>query len=404
MDFSISDPTRAVCERVRAFVEAELLPLESTFLTAGWTAVLPGLTAARERVKARGLWAPQLPPEWGGMGLPLTEFALVARELGRSPLGHYAFNCQAPDAGNLEILLEHGSVEQQDRYLRPLAAGAIRSCFAMTEPELPGSNPVWLATTARRDGGGWILDGHKWFTSSADGAAFAVVMAVTDPAAPPHGRATMFLVPTGTPGFRLVRNLPVMGHAGEGWASHGEVELRGCRVPAEGVLGSVGEGFKLAQTRLGPGRIHHCMRWLGICERAFDLLCRRAATRELAPGQPLADKQVVQVWIADSRAEIDAASLLVLRAAWTMAAAGTRAARSEVSLIKFFVARVLGQVLDRAIQAHGALGLTDETPLAWFWRSERAARIYDGPDEVHQTVVAREALRGYGVAPRGAAG
>ncbi len=397
MDFSIQDSTRAVCERVRAFVDAELVPLERTFLTAGWGAVLPALGERRERVKVLGLWAPQLPRAWGGMGLALAEFALVARELGRSPLGHYAFNCQAPDAGNLEILLDHGTREQQELYLRPLAEGALRSCFAMTEPELPGSNPVWLATTARRDGDGWVLDGHKWFTSSADGAAFAVVMAVTDPEAPPHGRATLFLVPTDTPGFRLVRNIPVMGHTGEGWASHGEVELAGCRAGAASVLGGVGNGFAVAQARLGPGRIHHCMRWLGICERAFELLCRRAAERELAPGQPLAGKQTVQAWIADSRAEIDAATLLVLRAAWTMAAAGPRAARAEVSLIKFFAARVLGQVLDRAIQAHGALGVTDDTPLAWFWRSERAARIYDGPDEVHQSVVARAELKRYGV-------
>jgi alkylation response protein AidB-like acyl-CoA dehydrogenase len=263
----------------------------------------------------------------------------------------------------------------------------------MTEPELPGSNPVWLATTARPEGDGWVLDGHKWFASAADGAAFAVVMAVSDPKAPPHGRATMFVVPTGAPGFRLVRNVPVMGHAGEGWASHGEVELADCRVDAGGVLGGRGNGFAVAQARLGPGRIHHCMRWLGICERALELLCRRAAAREIAPGEPLAGKQTVQAWIADSRAEVDAATLLVLHAAWKMAAEGARAARVEISEVKFFAARVLGRVLDRAIQAHGALGLTDETPLSWFWRSERAARIYDGPDEVHQGVVARELLK-----------
>ncbi len=402
MDFSVPDATRALCDRVRAFVDEEIVPLEPTFLGAGWRAVLPHLEAARERARALGFWAPQLPGAWGGMGLSLRDFALVGRELGRSPLGHFACNCQAPDAGNMELLLEHGSEEQRERWLGPLARGAVRSCFAMTEPERPGSNPAWLSTTARRDGEGWVLDGRKWFASSADGAALAVVVAVTDPEAPPHGRATLFLVPTDTPGFRLLRNVPVMGHAGEGWPSHGEVELAGCRVPAAGVLGGaagVGRGFALAQARLGPGRIHHCMRWLGICERALEMLCRRAATRELAPSEPLAGKQLVQAWIADSRAEIDAATLLVLRAAWAIDTAGARAARGEVSLIKFYVARVLGRVLDRAIQAHGALGLTDDTPLAWFWRSERAARIYDGPDEVHQGVVARAELARHGFDP-----
>jgi alkylation response protein AidB-like acyl-CoA dehydrogenase len=396
MDFAMPAAIRELCGRVRALVEDELFPLERTFFDQGWAAVLPALETARARVKTAGLWAPQLPRELGGVGLALRDFAFVARELGRSPFGHYAFNCQAPDAGNLEILHEHGTPEQRQRWLRPLADGTLRSCFAMTEPELAGSNPVWLGTRARRDGDDWVLDGHKWFASSADGATFSVVMAVSDPAAAPHRRASMFLVPTDNPGFRIERNLAVMGHTGEGWMSHAEVRLEDCRVPEESVLGQPGEGFAIAQSRLGPGRIHHCMRWIGICDRAFELLCRRAATRELAPGELLADKQLVQAWIADSRADIEAAALLVMRAAWTIDVEGARAAREQISLIKFHAARALGRVLDRAIQAHGALGITDETPLAFFWRSERAARIYDGPDEVHQGVVARAALRGFG--------
>jgi alkylation response protein AidB-like acyl-CoA dehydrogenase len=270
----------------------------------------------------------------------------------------------------------------------------------MTEPERAGSNPVWMETTARRDGDTLVLDGHKWFASSADGAAFAVVMAVTEPEAPPHERASMILVPTDTPGYRLVRNLPVMGEQGQGWASHGEVRLEECRVPAENVLGGWGKGFRMAQARLGPGRIHHTMRWLGICERAFDLLCRRAVEREIEPGVPLGTRQTVQTWVAESRAGIDAARLLVLDTAAKIDREGARAARVEISLIKFFVAGVLQDVLDRAIQAHGGLGMTDLTPLAWFFRHERAARIYDGPDEVHKAVVARRILQRYGLESR----
>jgi acyl-CoA dehydrogenase len=395
LDFTVSPATAELCAKVRAFVDAELVPLEKTFLHAGWNAILPALERARDRVREQGWWAPQLPREHGGMGLHLLDFGLVGRELGRSPLGHYAFNCQAPDAGNLEILISHGTPVQQERWLGPLSRGELRSCFAMTEPDRAGSNPVWMGTTATRDGDEWVIDGHKWFTSSADGAAFTVVMAVTDAEAMPHKRATMFLVPMDAPGVEFVRNVPVMGHAGEGWASHAELRFNGCRVPVDAVLGGLGNGFAMAQERLGPGRIHHCMRWLGICDRALELLCRRALERELAPGEVLADKQVVQGWIADSKADIEAAALLVLRAAWTIDALGVKAAREQVSLIKFFVSRAMGRVLDRAVQSHGALGVTDDTPLAWFWRSERAARIYDGPDEVHQAVVARQVLKGF---------
>ena len=271
----------------------------------------------------------------------------------------------------------------------------------MTEPEFPGSNPVWMGTTARRLGGGdrnsWVIDGHKWFTSSADGAAFAVVVAATEPDEPrPHRRASLFIVPTDTPGFEIVRNVPVMGEPGEGWMSHAEVRLSGVEVPAEAIVGEPGAGFALAQERLGPGRIHHCMRWIGICERAFDLLCERAAGRQLAPGEPLGERQLVQAWIAESRAEIDSARLLVLRTAWRIDREGARAARDDVSILKFHVAGVMQAVLDRALQAHGALGLTDATPLAYWWRHERAARIYDGPDEVHKTAVARRLLAARG--------
>jgi alkylation response protein AidB-like acyl-CoA dehydrogenase len=331
------------------------------------------------------------------MGLGFRDHALVSEVLGRSPLGHYVFGCQAPDAGNMEILLEYGTDEQQNRWLEPLARGEIRSCFSMTEPDRAGSNPTWLDTTAVPDGDEYVINGRKWFTTSADGASFAIVMAVTNPDAPAHARASQILVPTDTPGFIHTRRIPVMGHEGSDYFSHSEIEYRNCRVPKSNLLGQQGAGFAIAQQRLGPGRIHHCMRWIGICERAFELMCQRAATREVAPGEPLGTRQIVQQWIAESRAEIDAARMSVQHAAWKIDTEGAKAARTEVSCIKFYVAGVLDRVLDRAVQAHGALGVTDDTPLASFFRHERAARIYDGPDEVHKSTVARRILKEYGL-------
>ncbi|HVT17446.1 MAG TPA: acyl-CoA dehydrogenase family protein [Thermoanaerobaculia bacterium] len=400
MDFSVSSRVQEIVAELRGFVDEEVVPLEGEFFANGFGAVEGELARLRGQARRRGLFAPHLPAAWGGGGLSLLEFAQAGEVLGRSPLGHYVCNCQAPDAGNMELLLHHGSEEQRQRWLRPLARGEIRSCFGMSEPEFAGSNPVWMGTTARREGDSYVLDGHKWFTSAAEGATFCIVMAVTDPAAAPHARASQLLVPTDAPGFELVANLPVMGHPGEGWASHGEIRLHGVRVPVSQRIGGEGEGFALAQQRLGPGRIHHCVRWIGICERAFDLMCRRAASRQLAPGEPLGSKEIVQAWIAESRARIDAARLLVLRAAWRSDNEGPAAARDDVSLIKFQVAAVLQEVLDRAIQVHGALGLTDRTPLAFWWRHERAARIYDGPDEVHKTAVARRILARYGMERR----
>jgi alkylation response protein AidB-like acyl-CoA dehydrogenase len=253
-----------------------------------------------------------------------------------------------------------------------------------------------MSSRATLDGDEWVIDGHKWFTSSVDGAAFVIVMVVTEPDAGLHERASMIIVPTDAPGFVHVRNIAIMGDAGEGWMSHGEIRLDGCRVPAGNLIGTRGHGFALAQARLGPGRIHHCMRWLGICGRSFDAMCSRAATRELAPGRMLAEQQTVQDWVAQSRAEIDAARLLVLRAAWTIDRHGVKAARDQISLIKFYTADVMLRVVDRAIQVHGAAGMTDDLVLSHFYRHERGARIYDGPDEVHRSSVARRILSGYG--------
>jgi len=393
MDFSIPESLQSVLSAVRELLERAVLPLEPRLGSGPFAELVPPLAAVRDEVKARGLWVPQLPRSLGGMGLSLLEFAFVAEELGHSPLGHYAFNCQAPDAGNMELLRGFGTDDQQERWLIPLARGDIRSCFAMTEPDYPGSNPVWMGTRAVRDGDGYVIHGRKWFASGADGAHFAILMAVTDPDAAPHRRASLLIVPADTPGFRRVRNIPCMGHAGDDWASHAELAFEACRVPRDNLLGEEGAGFAMAQARLGPGRIHHAMRWIGVCRRAFDLMCDRAATRQLAPGDPLGSRQAVQQWIAESQAAIEAARLLVLHAAWTIDAQGAEAARDAISLVKFHAAGVMQQVVDRAIQAHGALGISDDTVLSWFYRQERAARIYDGPDEVHKAVVARRILK-----------
>jgi acyl-CoA dehydrogenase len=341
------------------------------------------------------LWAPLHPVEYGGMGLSLVESALIFEALGRTPLGLYAFGCKAPDAGNIEILHKYATPAQTQKWLHPLVAGDIRSCFSMTEVDMPGSNPVMLETTAVKDGDDYVINGHKWYTSSADGAAFAIVMAVTNPEAAPYLRASMIIVPTDAPGFNLVRNIPVMGHAGEGYFSHAEILYQNCRVPQSNLLGPEGHGFVIAQERLGPGRIHHCMRWVGICNRAFDLMCARARDRIVAPDRTLATKQIVQAWIAESAAAIQAARLMVLHAAWKIDQVGAKAARKEISLIKFVVANTMQQVVDRALQVHGGLGMTDDTIIAFFYRHERAARIYDGADEVHKVSAARQILKGY---------
>ena len=398
MDFSESPRVEGIRGLVREFVRKELYPLEAAVRHDGFPASRERLRHVRARAKETGLWAAFMPEAYGGAGLGLTEFAHMSEELGRSPLGHYAFNCQAPDVGNMEILMQHGTEAQKARFLAPLVAGEIRSCFTMTEPEFPGSNPVWLGTTARRDDGEWVINGHKWFATGAEGAAFAICLATTSPeAADRHARASLVIVPTDTPGYELIANLSIMGDRGGDWASHGEVWYRNARVPLDHLLGAEGAGFVMAQERLGPGRIHHCMRWIGVCERAFDVMCGHAATRQLAPGRPLGTRQIVQQWIAESRAEIHAARLMVLHAAWRIEREGAHAAREEISLIKFTVARTLQRVLDRAIQTLGGLGMTDDTPLAFWWAHERAARIYDGADEVHIDAVARRILRSYGM-------
>lgn len=389
IDFSVPPELETARQRISAFMDQHVYPNEARIVEdEGLPEQLE--RELQDRVKAEGLWAPHLPREWGGMGIGFIGQALVNEIIGRSVVGPRIFGNAAPDAGNAELLIISATAEQKEKYLRPLAAGEVRSCFAMTEPEVSGSDPTGLQTTATRDGSDWVVNGHKWFTSGAIGSAFAIVMAVTDPGAAPHERASMIIVPTDTPGFTIVRSVPVMGSGGVG--GHCEVRFENCRVPVGNLLGDAGQGFRLAQARLGPGRIQHCMRWVGVAQRSFEMMCEYALKRKTF-GEPLAKKQTVQNWIADSAAEINAARLMTLNAAWKMDRGDD--ARVEISLIKFYGARVMCDVVDRAIQVHGALGYSKDTPLEMFYRDARAARIYDGPDEVHRQSVAQRILRSF---------
>jgi acyl-CoA dehydrogenase len=380
----------ALRARVRAFMEEHVYPNEQELAREDEEADAL-VERLRGIVKEQGLWAPHLPPEAGGSNGSFLTYAHLNEEIGRSLKAQLVFGCQAPDAGNAEILWQFGTDEQKERWLKPLVAGEVRSFFSMTEPEVSGSDPTGLRTRAVRDGDEWVIDGHKWFSSGADGAAFGIVMAVTDPDADPHKRATQIVVPADSQGIEITP-VTVMGHRGRGWTTHCEVRYSGVRVPVENTLGSLGEGFRIAQKRLGPGRIHHVMRWLGQMQRAFELMCTYALERE-AFGGPLAEKQTVQNWIAESAAEIQACRLMTLDAAHRIDQGDE--ARVEVSLIKFYAARALNEVIDRAVQVHGARGLTDETPLASMATQARGARIYDGPDEVHRMVVARRILKSF---------
>jgi len=402
-DFSTEPDFERQLEWMRDFVREEIWPLETIWRELSLEGLTRAMEPLRERVKERGLWATHLPPELGGQGMGQVRLGLMHEILGTSPIAPLAFGNAAPDSGNSEILALAGTAEQKERWLHPLLAGDLRSAFSMTEPHTPGSDPTQLATRAVRDGDGWVIDGRKWFSSNGSIADFLIVMAVTSPDARPQQRASMFVVPVDTPGVRIVRDVPTMEHPGEhfgGYGGHAEIAYENVRVGADALLGGEGEGFLLAQQRLGPGRIHHCMRWLGVARRAFDMMCERATYRE-AHGSLLADKQTVQNWIADSAAEMQAARLMTLHAAWVMDEQGASAARREIALIKFYGARVLHDVVDRALQLHGALGYSTDLPLEQMYRFARAARIYDGPDEVHRQSVARQILRGYQPPPDG---
>ncbi|MDZ7671084.1 MAG: acyl-CoA dehydrogenase family protein [Gammaproteobacteria bacterium] len=394
MEFAISDEARIVEDQVLRMLNDDIIPAERRYTEEvkatpdGEDA--PVMRELRAKAKDLGLWNLFLPDDEWGAGLSNHDYSILCEHMGRSPLAPRVFNCQAPDTGNAEILAEFGTPEQKERWLKPLLEGEIRSCFSMTEPEVSGADPTGLRTLASRDGDEWVINGHKWFTSGAVGAAFAIVMVVSNPKGAPHERASMIIVPTDAPGFDLVRSVSVMGHSGGG--GHCEIRYDDCRVPAANLLGPEHGGFMIAQARLGPGRIHHCMRAIGMAERAFEIMCRHANDRE-ASGSKLAEKQIVQDWVATSRMEIDQARLLTQYAAWKMDKAGKREARQELSMVKVVVPNMMMTVLDRAIQCLGALGVSDDTPVAAMWRNGRALRIADGPDEVHKMVIARRELR-----------
>jgi alkylation response protein AidB-like acyl-CoA dehydrogenase len=391
-DFSPTPEQEHIISRVRALMDELVYPNEDKSQPhRGLPRDL--LKQLQQRIKHEGIWAPHMPKDAGGLGMGNVTLGLINEQLGRSPIAPRVFGTSAPDTGNMEILHLAGTPEQKRKYLDPLVADDVRSCIAMTEPEVSGSDPTQIRSTAVQDGNDWIINGHKWFITNANGAAFAIVFAITDPDAPPHRRASMFIVETTSPGYEFVREVPVMGDQSEG--GHCELRFNNCRVPSENMLGERGGGFALAQARLGPGRITHCMRWIGVAQRAFELMLERAANR-YTRGQKLADFQSIQNWIADSATEIHAFRLMTLHAAWLMDSGAD--SRTEISMIKFFGARILQEVLDRAIQVHGALGFSQDSPLESWYREARAARIYDGPDEVHRMVVARQMLRQFAIA------
>jgi acyl-CoA dehydrogenase len=396
-DFETDPEFQEKLDWMNTFVREEIWPLETIIDQITEEDRRRLYVGLQDQVKERGLWAAHLPPDLGGQGFGQVKLGLMHEILGTSAFAPNAFGCQAPDSGNSEILAMFGTPEQKERWMEPLLAGEIRSAFSMTEPENAGSDPTTLQTRAVREGDEYVINGHKWYTSNGSIADFLIVMTVTDPEARPHQRATMLIVPTDTPGVNIVRDVPTMGHPSEHFGrlgGHSEIYYENVRIPVSNRLGEEGSGFLLAQARLGPGRIHHCMRWLGQSKRAFDMLCERATYRE-AQGKVLGRHQTVQNWIADSAAQMSAARLMTLHAAWKIDKEGAAAARKEIGMIKFFGAGVLHDVIDRALQTHGSLGYSTDLPLEAMYRHARAGRIYDGPDEAHRSSVARQILGNY---------
>jgi acyl-CoA dehydrogenase len=393
-DFSTDPELEAELDWMREFVREEIFPLET--LDIDWRDYRKLIEPLQRRVKERGLWAAHLPPEMGGQGYGQVKLALMHEVLGASELAPPVFGNQAPDSGNSELIALAGTAEQKRQWMEPLLAGDILSAFSMTE-QGTGSDPRQFTTSARREGDEWVVDGTKWFVGNATRSAFHIVMVRTDPSpdADPYRTMSMLIVPTDSPGIEM-RELGLMHDTDSRGLVHAHAEVRydGVRVPAENLLGGEGEAFLLAQKRLGPGRIHHCMRWVGVCRRAFDSLCERAVSKSVHGGR-LADKQTIQNWVADSSAAIEAYRLLTLRAAWTIDRKGAAGARTEIAQIKYWGAPIMHDVLDQAIQVHGSLGYCDDMPLEQMYRWARAARLYDGPDEVHRQTVARRILRGY---------
>ena len=390
IDFTIPPELRELLDRIRAYVQEDVLPAESEIedpddVLKSWHVV----DRLRDKARERGIYTPHLPEEWGGLGIGVLGMALISQECGVSGLASLGLNAMAPDEGNMHTLLIAGNEEQLETYLRPLAEGRTRSCFAMTEPDVASSDPTNLETTAVRDGDEWVLNGRKWCITGAEGAAFAIVVAKTgsDEAAG-HRNYSLILVPTDTPGWGIVRHPEWMGSHSPG--GHPEIELNDVRVPLGNLLGGEGEGFVIAQKRLAGGRLAHAMRWIGVAQRALDLSSQRLLQRK-AFGKELARHQGLQFMIADSAMDLYASRLMVLHTAWKVEHGLPH--RQEVAMTKTFVSEAFGRIADRAVQMHGAAGIAMDLPIARIYQDARAARIYDGASEVHRMVIARECFK-----------
>lgn len=400
MDFAHSAKAAEYLERVGDFIRTEIEPVEPEYLRTLHAqpnpyVVLPVIEELKAKARERGLWNLFLPDSERGAGLSNVEYAPLAELMGRSFIASEVFNCSAPDTGNMEVLHLYGSPKQQEQWLEPLLRGEIRSVFCMTEPEVASSDATNMAATAIVKDDQIVLNGRKWFSSGIGhpNCKVAIFMGLTDPDAPKYARHSMVLVPLDTPGVEVLRMLPVFGRHDEPFG-HGEVTFTDVRLPLDNVIAGPGRGFEIAQGRLGPGRIHHCMRLIGLSEKALELACRRAVARE-AFGKPLANLGGNRERIANARIKINQARLLVLETAWKLDTVGLQGARSEVSQIKVVVPNVATEVIDMAIQLHGAAGVTDDFPLAAAYTGARALRLADGPDEVHLNLVARQELKGY---------
>ncbi|MCX4683734.1 acyl-CoA dehydrogenase family protein [Kitasatospora purpeofusca] len=402
MDFSYDRRTLELRERLEEFMDRHVYPAEPVLAAQladparpRWE-IPPVVADLRVEARKQGLWNLFLPGEHGA-GLTNLQYAPLAEITGRSPhLAPPALNCAAPDTGNMELLAGFGTAEQRERWLEPLLEARIRSAFAMTEPEVASSDAANIATRIVRDGDEYVVDGRKWYISGAmnPDCRLLIVMGKTDPAAEPHRQQSMVLVPRDAPGVTVRRGMTVFGYDDADHGGHAEIAFEGVRVPAGNLIGEEGAGFAIAQARLGPGRIHHCMRAIGLAERALELTCRRVLDRT-AFGGPLADQGVVQDWIAESRVRIEQLRLLVLKTAWLMDTVGNRGAHTEIQAIKIATPRTVEWILDKAVQAHGAAGVSQDTPLAALWAFNRTIRIADGPDEVHKRSLARRELRRY---------
>jgi len=387
IDFTMPAPVLELRDRVRAFIKEEIEPAESQMQKTGqWR---EGIIELRRKARQRGLWLPHMPAEFGGLGLGPLGIAMISAECGRNRLAPFIVNCQAPDEGNMHTLLHFATPAQKEKYLRPLCEGRVRSCFAMTEPEVAGSDPTQIKTRAEKQGDNWVINGHKWFISGAHGAKFAIVIARTDPDAdPPQARNSAFIVDLPNPGFEIVRDIDTM--AGRG--NHCEIRFNNCILPADSMLGPRGQGHTLGQVRLGPARLAHCMRWIGNAEVALEMMLKRAMERQVQGGK-LIDKQAIQFKISESVMELYQSKLMVLHSAYLIE--NQLPFRQEVSMAKHHVANTLWRIVDRAIQIHGALGYSTDTPLESMLRHARSARLVDGADEVHLTQIARHAIEAY---------